>query len=640
MLNNKKIYFRHEHFRNEQDKIIKDIFDALNLKQSILIHAPTGTGKTDASLSAAISFAIEHNKKILFLTPKIAQHKIALEVVRDINEKYDTDLKAIDFVGKKNLCVDPVVSKVSSGFYEVCKNAIEKKQCPFYLNIKPTNKTERELLRYKLEKELNSRKTLSHSEIKEIAINFKSVSNKPLPLCAYELAKIYARSCTIIVADYYHVFSKTIADSLLPEIGIDLSECILIVDEAHNLEDRVLKLLSKSLNTLHLTRAIKEASDMKNPKLREVLDNILHNMEGLNETKLKAKNLLRKPKNNFNKEEFIQKEDLIPQKYQEHILELIIEIEETGIKYLEKTNETRSALINVALFLEQWILNLKAHTRFVTFENNLVSVKYNALDISLVTKDIFEKVYCAIIMSATLTPLVMYKEIFGLPNATLLKEYSSPFDSKNKLDLLVTDVTTKYTQRGEEEYIKITNYITKIINATPGNIIIFFPSFEILRRIAEQIKINKPKVIQEEKSTQFDFEEQIKEFKSHSNRFGGALFAVMGGKASEGIDLPGNFVIAAVIVGIPLGRMDIYTTAKINYYETKYKKGWAYAYIQPAIQKTIQSAGRVIRSTTDKGVIIYLDQRYGWQNYRQYLPRTLRFKITNKPEEDIYNFFK
>jgi len=637
-----KIYFRHSEFRKGQDTIISDILTALNKGNTTLLHAPTGTGKTDAALSAAITFAKENNMKVLFLTPKIAQHKIALEVIDGINKKYNTDLKAIDFVGKRNLCIDPGISQVTSGFYEVCRHAVKKKQCPFYLNIKPTTKSEKELLNYKLEKGFQGKFTLSHQDIKELAMDFKDVSEKPLPVCAYELSKVFAKKCNVIIADYYHVFSEKIAESLLADIGIDLNRCVVVVDEAHNLEDRVLKLLSKSLNTQHLNRAIKEAGDMKNSKLKSVLKDILRNIEELSERKFKkGKNVFGKESiQKYGNEEYIKKEDIIPPKYQDYILEIIKEIEETGTNYIEKTEEHRSALIAIALFLDYWVKEMPAHIRYIKFDNNLISIKYNALDVSLITKDTFNSCYASIIMSATLTPLKMYQNIFGLDKYTVLKEYSSPFNKENRLDLLVPDVTTKYTKRNGEEYRKIANYVNKIVNSVPGNIVIFFPSFEILRQVTSYVNISKPKIIQEENSTSEEFSNMINEFKSGSRTFGAALFAVMGGKASEGIDLPGNYLISAVIVGVPLAKMELNINAKIEYYEKKYNKGWQYAYIQPAIQKTIQSAGRVIRSTDDRGVIVYLDGRYGWDTYRRHLPISLRLKSTKTPDKEIAYFFK
>jgi len=622
------IYFRHNKFRDGQKEIITDIYSALVNKNNIILHAPTGTGKTDASLSAAISFAKENNKKILFLTPKISQHKIVLEVISDINKKYSLNLKAIDFVGKRNLCIDPIVSTTGTNFYEVCKYAREKGQCPFYTNARPTDKTTKELLSYQLNQIFLEKYVISHHLIKEISENFKSSSNTPYPLCPYEVAKIYAKKCDIIVADYYHVFSKKVSDSLLGELGINLLDCVLIIDEAHNLEERLLKLQSKSLNTILLNKAAKEASDLKENKVKDILLSLNNIIENLSESKLKEKD-----------EEYLKSEELLSN-YKDNILEIIEEIQRVGLLHIEKSGEGKSALITTALFLDDWLVDTQTHIRFIKKENKISSIKHNALSITELTKNTFNSCYSSILMSATLTPLSMYQEILGLNKNTIAKEYPSPFADSHRINLLVPNVTTKYTSRNTENYKILGNYINKCVNSIPGNVVVFFPSFEIMHYILPYIKINKPKIIQEEKSDSRSFEEMITKFKSESKKFGCSLFAVMGGKASEGIDLPGDYLLGAIIVGIPLAKMELFTKARIEYYEKKYNKGWAYAYIQPSIQKAIQSAGRVIRSETDKGVVVFLDERYNWTNYKIYLPKNIKLKITTNPEKEIGEFFK
>ncbi|MFA5745862.1 MAG: ATP-dependent DNA helicase [Candidatus Pacearchaeota archaeon] len=627
---NAQLYFRHDSFRKGQKDIIRDIYESISLEKNILVHAPTGTGKTDSALSAAITLAIEKDLKVLFLTPKISQHKIALEVIEDLNDKYDLKIKAIDFVGKKNMCIEPVISKTDSNFYEICLMASKKKQCPFFENIRPSNKGQRDLLAYLLEKKLSEKNVLSHLEIKRIAEDLKSATGAPQPVCAYELAKLFAKSCRVIIADYYHVFSSKVAKATLTDIGIDLKDCIVIIDEAHNLEDRLLKLVSKSLNTNMLHRAIKEAKDIKNSKLKLVLEKQLDHIERIAESKLAN-----------SKEEGIEKDEILIKEIRDDILETIGELDGSGLEYIEKLKESSSALISVGVFLEEWIKEKEAHIRFIKKERNVISVKYNALDVSILTKEVFENLHSSVLMSATLTPLSMYKDIFNLKD-TVTKEYTNPFEKERRLNLLITDTSTKYTQRNDIEYRKIAAHVEKCVNAIPGNCVVFFPSFEILGDIVPMLKvINKPKIVQEENMDSHDFDEMINGFKKHSKSLkGSVLFAVMGGKASEGIDLPGNLLIGAVIVGIPLAKMELETKAKIDYYEIKFKNGWNYAYIQPAIQKVIQSAGRVIRTDTDKGVIVFIDARFHWENYRKCFPKDMQFVISKDSQAEIGKFFE
>lgn len=121
-----KIFFPHETVRKEQAILMNDFALALNNKSVLLANAPTGLGKTVSSLAPAISYAIENKKKIFFLTPKIAQHEIALETIKLINQKFDLDIKAVDLIGKKGLCLDPFLSNVNYGFYDACNKKKKK----------------------------------------------------------------------------------------------------------------------------------------------------------------------------------------------------------------------------------------------------------------------------------------------------------------------------------------------------------------------------------------------------------------------------------------------------------------------------------------------------------------------------------
>ncbi|HID08630.1 TPA: hypothetical protein EYP13_00205 [Candidatus Micrarchaeota archaeon] len=128
-------------------------------------------------------------------------------------------------------------------------------------------------------------------------------------------------------------------------------------------------------------------------------------------------------------------------------------------------------------------------------------------------------------------------------------------------------------------------------------------------------------------------------FKSNSG-FGAVLFAVAGGSLSEGVDYPGSELLAAVVVGIPLAEMNLETRALIDYFDGKMGKGWTYGYIYPAIAKAVQAAGRVIRSESDRGVIVLLDERYAWKNYFRVLPRDWDPVITEDPLPYIERFWR
>ena len=135
-----------------------------------------------------------------------------------------------------------------------------------------------------------------------------------------------------------------------------------------------------------------------------------------------------------------------------------------------------------------------------------------------------------------------------------------------------------------------------------------------------------------------DKEELLSRFKAQREQ-GGVLLAVTGANFAEGIDFPGDLLQGVVIVGLPLGRPDLYTRELIAYYDLRFGRGWNYGYIYPAMAKCIQSAGRCIRSETDRGVIIYLDERFAWQRYYDCFPDRVGLMVTKEYEQKIKNFF-
>src|SRR3989338_8706473 len=220
-----ELFFPHEKIRESQQELIKSIEEAIAEKTNLIAHAPTGLGKTAAVLSVALSYAINKKLTVFFLTPKHTQHKIAIETLRLIKQKYNLDFGVVDLIGKRWMCAQEGVTDLStSEFYDYCKDLIKDKQCVYYNNLK--NKEKLSVETEVTIKELNS-KILHVEELKSIS--------KERMLCPFEIACIIAKKASVIIADYHHILSPGIRDHLLEKINKDLSECIIIFDEAHNI---------------------------------------------------------------------------------------------------------------------------------------------------------------------------------------------------------------------------------------------------------------------------------------------------------------------------------------------------------------------------------------------------------------------
>ena len=449
-------------------------------------------------------------------------------------------------------------------------------------------------------------------------------------LCPYEMASMLAKDAKVIIADYNSVFNTAIRDGLFGRADKKLENAIIIVDEGHNLPARARELLTAKISTFIIDRAMKEANKLELfnalPILKDIKDVI--NALGFDLNFNKEEKLVRKY-------EFIDKINE-KRKYNEAIAELSF----AGDLIREK--QKQSYVSSIAKFMEAWQSQDKGFARILSkdFKNQSIILNYRCLDPSLVTRDPIERSYATIIMSGTLTPPNMYKHILGFPEGALEKVYGNPFPKENRLCLIVPETTTKFTRRGDDEYKKIAEACNKIVEKIPGNAALFFPSYELRDKVYKEFygMCSRKKIIEKQHLSKEEKEEMLQEFKDNKDK-GAVLLAVSTGNFGEGIDLPGDFLKGVVIVGLPLEKPDLETKELIDYYGEKFGEGINYGYIFPAITKCLQNAGRCIRTETDKGVIVFLDERFAWDNYFKLLPLDMDFKITKMYEDRIGRFF-
>ena len=214
----------------------------------------------------------------------------------------------------------------------------------------------------------------------------------------------------------------------------------------------------------------------------------------------------------------------------------------------------------------------------------------------------------------------MYCDLLGIERS-VEKIFSSPFPPENKLAMIVPLTTTRYEVRGEEMFKRMGQICTEMVSLIPGNILIFFPSYGLLSSVSRHIQTKEKKMLFEKREfTKKDKLAMLREFKRNKEP-GAVLFAVAGANFAEGIDLPGNQLNGVIVVGLPLGRPDLKTEELIKYYNQKFSHGREYAYVYPAFNKCLQSAGRCIRSETDKGTVIFLDERFILPGYFKCFPK-------------------
>jgi DNA excision repair protein ERCC-2 len=237
---------------------------------------------------------------------------------------------------------------------------------------------------------------------------------------------------------------------------------------------------------------------------------------------------------------------------------------------------------------------------------------YN-LDPSIGT-EILKDFHSSIHMSGTLEPLDEYRDSLGLPLETRCAIYPSPFPPENRKIFFVNNVTTRYDELVNDKTIipQMWRYVSGICNEFPRNTMVFFPSFNTLSMFRKNgcfAEIQRCLYIEEQNMSQSELMDLVTDFKSCGDGNGAALFSVMGGRISEGIDFPAEQLEIAVIIGIPYPKPTARQRGLQNYYDLKFGKGWEYTVQAPAARRMLQAIGRLIRNEQDRGVAVILDKR-------------------------------
>ncbi len=616
--------FPHANIREIQDVLLDAVADAVKNNSNLIVHAPTGLGKTAASIAPSLAETLKNGKTIFFLTSMHTQHKIAMDTIRDIRNKHNVKIIGVDIIGKKHMCLQEGVATLPSReFQEYCRALREDNRCDFYSNLKHEESLSFDAKAAVSELVVDSPVTTS---------NLINISEKH-KVCPYEISMFVGKDSNIIVADYYYMFHPKIRQSFLTKIGKELNNAVIIVDEAHNLPARIRDLASERLSSIIIRRAISEAEHYEQTRAIK----ILRRMQTILEEYF-AQLDEREDEVYIKREDFIEKVNKIEDYYT--IIDFFMEIANDVRK-----DQKQSYIGVVASFLEAWPDEVEGFTRIFSkvkgFKEEILVLNYKCLDPSVISKPVVEASSSVILMSGTLTPTSMYREVLGFQEEnTVEMTLKSPFPEKNKLSIIVPKTSTKFTERSEYQYKEMGTIITKIVNTIPGNSAVFFPSFKMRDDVYNYMQeCSKTVFLEKQGLTKGEKEELLEKYKSYKN-VGAVLLGCTSGSFGEGIDLPGDFLKGVVIVGLPLQRPDLETKALIEYYDKKFQKGWDYGYVFPAFNRTLQSAGRCIRSETDRGVIVFLDERYAWPQYMRCFPPSWNLKTTILYESLIKDFFE
>ncbi len=615
------ILFPHSTIRKVQEDLIKDVKKAVEEKNHLIAHAPTGLGKTAATIAPALAYALKNKLTVMFLTSRHTQHSIAVKTLKEVKKKYGTRFNATSIIGKKWMCaLSETENLYGADFADYCRAMREDNKCTPYVNTKKAGKPT--VPCQKMIKDLKKFSPNSTERVIDVCANED--------LCPYEVSLMLAAESDVIITDYYYLMHPGIRETFLAKTGKSISESIIIIDEGHNLPARAREILTQRMSSYMLKMAIKEAKKYRFEdviidlvEIQDIFNNVSEGMK-IGEEKLVGKDHFIEAINNF-------------KDYDEIEAELEFAADEV------REDEKQSYIGGVAKFLEGWKGPDKGFCRIMSIQDTrygpLTTLMHRCLDPSLLTKEIIENSHSTIVMSGTLSPTAMYKDLLGFPEKAIEKEYPSPFPEKNRLAMIIPKTTTKFTKRSPQQYKNIAAITASIINGVPGSSAVFFPSY----RIRDDVyiffeKLSKRKVLLEKpRATKGERKELLDNFMKDDSS---VLMGVAAGSFGEGVDMPNNKLKAVVVVGLPLDRPDLETKELIKYYDLKFNKGWDYGYTMPAITKSLQNAGRCIRSETDRGILVFLDERYTWPTYRKCFPEGWKMDISLDFDEKIAKFYE
>ncbi|WP_294168830.1 ATP-dependent DNA helicase [uncultured Clostridium sp.] len=570
----KSLKFPFDNYRKGQKELAIACFNTIKEKAVLFAQAPTGIGKTISTIFPAVkSLGESRGDRIVYLTAKTITRTVAEESVKKLKDK-SLKCKSITLTAKEKIC-----------FKE--KSSCNPENCEYALNY--YDKVNNVIFNI-----LKEEDTFTREKIEEYA--------KKEKLCPFELSLDLSLWCDLIICDYNYAFDPRAR--LKRFFEDDVGNNVLLVDEGHNLVDRSRSMFSAEIYKDKILKASKVIKG-KAPNLFKALN-------AINKYLIEIRKELQEAEVNslYKKDEYKDLYKLL-RIFMKECDEYLVKSANT-----EGYDEIKDLYFEIRAFISISELYSKEYVTLVDINKNDVKIKLFCVNPSKNLSKIVQGSYSTIIFSATLTPINYYIDLLGGDDKSYRMKLPSPFKKEN-LKIYGKPLNMRFKHR-ENNIDTVCNLIYNFKEEEMGNYMVFLPSYQYLNKIFERYKElygDKNIICQGEVLTEEQRELFLNSFKIDSNIL---AFCVIGGVFSEGIDLPGKRLIGSIIVGVGFPKISNEGDIIKDYYE---EKGFDYAYIYPGINKIMQAAGRVIRTETDKGRILLIDDRYYTLKYRSLLPR-------------------
>lgn len=570
-------------YREGQRELVTSVYRTILRKKKLFIQAPTGVGKTMATIFPAVKAVGEGlGDKIFYLTAKTITRTVA-EQAFQILKKNGLQYKVATLTAKEKICFcekaecNPDVCPYAKGHFDRVNDAV-------YEMITTMEEMSRENIETQAKK---------HS------------------VCPFEMGLDVSLWVDAIICDYNYVFDPNAHLKRFFSEG-KKGEYLFLIDEAHNLVERGREMYSAVLYKEEFLQ-MKKAVRYESVKLTRQL-------EGCNQMLLEMKRECQTYKEYNSISHFALKLLNVMNGLQK----LLEEKEQVDEEVLEFYFHVRNFLNIYEEVDENYVIYTELE------EGGDFKLKLFCVNPAVKLQNFLSQGNSTVFFSATLLPIRYYKKLLSVETDDYAVYAHSPFKEANRLLVLGQDVSTKYTRRGYEMYERFAIYIKNVMQAKPGNYLVFFPSYRFMEEVRETFERYRTEemccMMQEQNMNEQDREAFLQEFEAERE---GSLagFCVMGGIFSEGIDLTKERLIGAMIVGTGLPQVCNEREILKQYFDRHGENGFDYAYLYPGMNKVLQAAGRVIQTEEDKGVIALLDDRFAGRRYLEIFPREWR-KLT------------
>lgn len=559
--------FPFETYRQGQRKLAGAVYKTISEEKNIFANAPTGIGKTISTIFPAVKAMGEGKlERLFYLTAKTITRQSAEDAFSQLKNK-GLCMSAVTITAKEKVCFkeETICQKeyceFANGYYERINEAV--------LDI------------------FSNEAFINRTIIEKYA--------RKHTICPFEFSLDLAFVADAIICDYNYIFDPKV--SLKRFFDEHKKNSVLLIDEAHNLVDRAREMFSAKLSKSSFLTLKRE---YKGTDLYESVSNI-------NKYFIELK----------------KKEEIILIDFQEELVELLeafIQSAEIELLQQMKSDDLLETYFASTAFVRISKLYDERYVTYVELEKNDVHIKMFCLDPSFLLQQTRKKFRSTIYFSATLLPLPYFMDMLGGTKDDYVLGIPSPFN-KEQTDVFVQPLSTRYNER-ERTKKQIVDTLAMLVKERRGNYLIFFPSYQYMKNVYEEFTEKYPtirSIIQTNGMAEVEREHFLESF---SDEISQTLigFAVIGGIFSEGVDLKGDRLNGVVVIGVGLPQVCLERNIMKDYFQTTGKNGYDYAYTFPGINKVIQAGGRLIRTETDTGTIVLVDDRFLTEKYQGLLP--------------------